>query len=85
MARPTFLFLDEPASGVAPVLVDEIYDRLHQLVAEGLGLLVVDQSIERALEHSSRYYVMDDGAIALVGRVVAGGVREDQSDRARDG
>jgi len=67
MARPMFLLLDEPASGVAPVLVDEIYDRLHQLVDEGLALLVVDQSIERALEHSSRYYVMDDGRIVLTG------------------
>jgi len=67
MARPRFLMLDEPASGVAPVLVDEIYDRLHQLVGEGLGLLVVDQSIERALEQSSRFYVMDDGRIVLAG------------------
>jgi branched-chain amino acid transport system ATP-binding protein len=67
MGRPQFLLLDEPASGVAPVLVDEIYDRLHQLVEGGLGLILVDQSIERALEHSSRFYVMDSGTNVLFG------------------
>jgi len=67
MGRPRFLLLDEPASGVAPVLVDEIYDRLHQLVEEGLGLVLVDQSIERAVEHSSRFYVMDSGTNVLAG------------------
>jgi len=49
------------------VLVDEIYDRLHQLVEGGLGLILVDQSIERALEHSSRFYVMDSGTNVLFG------------------
>lgn len=67
MSRPDYLLLDEPASGVAPVLVDEIYDTLERLVADGLGLLLVDQSVERVLERSTRYYVMDGGAIVLNG------------------
>jgi branched-chain amino acid transport system ATP-binding protein len=66
MSRPRYLLLDEPASGVAPVLVDEIYDTVHDLVTrDQLGLLFVDQSIERALERSHRIYVMDGGSIVL--------------------
>ena len=67
MSRPRFLLLDEPSSGLAPALVDEMYDRFDELVSQGLGLLVVDQSIERALERSHRFYVMEAGAIAMEG------------------
>ena len=75
MSRPTYLLLDEPASGVAPVLVDEIYDTVAGLAAAGgLGLLVVDQSIERALDRSDRYYVMDNGSIVLQGESAAASI-----------
>ena len=68
MGRPNYLLLDEPASGIAPLLVDHIYDTVDALVAgDGLGVLMVDQSIERVLERSRRYYVMDNGSIALSG------------------
>jgi len=67
MSRPRFLLLDEPMSGIAPTLVDELYDRLRQLVREGIGIVVVDQSIERALDRSDRFSVMDNGRIALTG------------------
>ncbi len=62
MSRPRFLLLDEPSSGLAPALVDEIYDRFDELADQGIGLLVVDQSVERALERSQRYYLMESGA-----------------------
>jgi branched-chain amino acid transport system ATP-binding protein len=65
MSRPQFLLLDEPASGIAPVVVSEIYAQLTRLVESGLGLLVVDQSVERALLHSHRFVVMDLGRVAL--------------------
>jgi len=74
MSRPKFLLLDEPAAGLAPTLVDEIYETLHRLVCDGLGLLVVEQSIERALERSQRYYVMESGTIAAEGVSSAGQV-----------
>lgn len=67
MSEPKILLLDEPAAGVAPVLVDEIYDQLRVLVDDGLGVVVVDQSIERVIEHADRYYVMDNGSIAQSG------------------
>jgi branched-chain amino acid transport system ATP-binding protein len=66
MSRPKYLLLDEPASGVAPVLVDEIYDTVEALVTrDRIGLLMVDQSIERAIERSHRIYVMDSGSIVM--------------------
>jgi branched-chain amino acid transport system ATP-binding protein len=67
MTRPKFLLLDEPTSGLAPALVDELYDRFAALVADGIGLLVVDQSVERVVERSDRFYVMDDGRIVMSG------------------
>jgi branched-chain amino acid transport system ATP-binding protein len=67
MSKPLFLLLDEPMAGVAPALADEIYDRLRLLCEEGVGALVVEQNVERALAVSDRYYVMDNGSIAAAG------------------
>jgi branched-chain amino acid transport system ATP-binding protein len=67
MSRPKFLMLDEPMSGLAPALVDELYDRLRELVRDGIGMLIVDQSIERALDRSDRFNVMDNGRVVLSG------------------
>jgi len=67
MSKPKYLLLDEPMAGLAPVLVDEIYERLHVLVGEGLGVLIVDQSVERAVAHSDRYYVLDAGRTVRAG------------------
>jgi branched-chain amino acid transport system ATP-binding protein len=67
MSRPKFLLLDEPMSGLAPALVDELYDSLRQLVRDGIGMLIVDQSIERALDRSDRFNVMDNGRVVLSG------------------
>lgn len=74
MSEPKVLLLDEPASGVAPVLVDEIYDQLRALVNEGLGLVVVDQSIERIIGHADRYLVMDNGTIVQSGVATPGAI-----------
>jgi branched-chain amino acid transport system ATP-binding protein len=67
MSKPNYLLLDEPMAGLAPILVDEIYAQLHLLTAEGLGVLVVDQSVERAVAHADRYYVLDGGRTVLTG------------------
>jgi branched-chain amino acid transport system ATP-binding protein len=68
MSNPSILLLDEPSAGLAPALVDEMYDRLDVLVAQGLGVLIVDQSVERALERTHRYYLMEDGATVMQGK-----------------
>jgi branched-chain amino acid transport system ATP-binding protein len=67
MTRPKFLLLDEPTSGLAPALVDELYDRFLSLASDGIGILIVDQSVERVIDRSDRFYVMDDGKIVLDG------------------
>lgn len=74
MSNPKFLLLDEPASGLAPALVDEMYEALTTLTKDGLGILIVDQSIERILEWSSRYYVFENGRTVLSGRSERGAV-----------
>jgi branched-chain amino acid transport system ATP-binding protein len=68
MARPAVLLLDEPTSGIAPALIREIYDALEALRADGMAILIVEQSVERALSRSDRYYVMEQGQIARTGR-----------------
>jgi len=70
MSKPNYLLLDEPMAGLAPALVDEIYDQLHALVDEGLGVLIIDQSAERAVAHADRYYVLDGGRTVLSGESV---------------
>ena len=67
MSRPQILLLDEPTSGLAPSLIDTMYDAFLQLARDGIGILIVDQNIERVLELGSRYYVMDGGAVVLEG------------------
>jgi branched-chain amino acid transport system ATP-binding protein len=67
MSQPSFLLLDEPMAGLSPGLVDEMYERLRELVSGGIGILIVDQSVDRVLEKSDRFAVMDNGRIALSG------------------
>jgi branched-chain amino acid transport system ATP-binding protein len=67
MSRPQILLLDEPTSGLAPSLIDTMYDAFTQLARDGIGILIVDQNIERVLELGSRYYVMDGGGVVLEG------------------
>lgn len=67
MNRPKFLLLDEPASGLAPAVVEEMYDRLRLLADNGMGVAIVDQSVERILRWSDRFYVFESGRTALSG------------------
>jgi branched-chain amino acid transport system ATP-binding protein len=72
MARPRFLALDEPSAGLAPVLVDSMYDAFQELARDRIGVLIVDQNIERVLECSHRYYVIDGGVVVRGGDVSGG-------------
>jgi len=67
MTRPKLMLLDEPALGLAPLVVQVVYDILHTLRESGITLLVVEQSTHRALENADRLYVMRSGEIALHG------------------
>jgi branched-chain amino acid transport system ATP-binding protein len=67
MADPKVLMLDEPTSGLAPMIIRDIYEAISKLREEGLAILIVEQSIPRALANSSRCYVMERGRIVMSG------------------
>lgn len=65
MANPRVLLMDEPSMGLAPVLVDNIFETIRQLHAEGTTILLVEQNARKALEVASRGYVLQSGVIVL--------------------
>jgi len=67
VSRPILLMLDEPSLGLAPMLVDSIYEKLHLLRERGLTVLLVEQNVNYALELSSRAYVLENGRVAMEG------------------
>ena len=67
MARPRLLLMDEPSLGLAPVIVDGVFDVIGEINRSGVSVLLVEQNVERALEISSRGYVLSEGRIALEG------------------
>ncbi len=67
LQRPSLMMIDEPSLGLAPLVIDQVYDSLRQLNADGLTLLVVEQSTARILDLASRIYVLRNGHVALEG------------------
>ncbi|MBL8146936.1 MAG: ATP-binding cassette domain-containing protein, partial [Anaerolineae bacterium] len=65
MSEPKVLLMDEPSMGLAPVLVDQIFDIIKQLNAQGNTILLVEQNALLALEVASRGYVLQSGEIVL--------------------
>ncbi|HVW19028.1 MAG TPA: ABC transporter ATP-binding protein [Solirubrobacteraceae bacterium] len=65
MARPKLLLLDEPSMGIAPVLVDRIYETIEEINRQGTTILLVEQNANYALGASHRGYVLETGRVAL--------------------
>jgi branched-chain amino acid transport system ATP-binding protein len=65
MANPTLLMLDEPSMGLAPILVDRIYETVAEINRQGTTILLVEQNANYALDVSSRGYVLETGKVAL--------------------
>jgi branched-chain amino acid transport system ATP-binding protein len=65
MSRPRLLLLDEPSMGLAPMLVQKIFEIIKRIAEEGMTLLLVEQNARLALEVSHRGYVMESGNIVL--------------------
>ena len=67
MSRPRLLMLDEPSMGLAPILVEQVFDIIANLHKSGTTILLVEQNAEMALSIADRAYVMETGRITLSG------------------
>lgn len=67
MSKPKLMMLDEPSMGLAPILVDQIFDIIKELHAAGTTILLVEQNASKALEIADRAYVLETGNITLSG------------------
>ena len=67
MSHPKLLMLDEPSMGLAPILVDQIFDIIKELHAAGTTILLVEQNATKALQIADRAYVLETGNITLAG------------------
>jgi len=67
MSRPKLLLLDEPSMGLAPLMVQKIFETIQAVAKEGVTILLVEQNARLALEVSNRGYVMETGLITLSG------------------
>ena len=68
MSRPRLLLLDEPSMGLAPLMVERIFEVIRLIAAEGVTMLLVEQNARLALEASRRAYVLESGLVTLSGR-----------------
>ncbi|MBI4371359.1 MAG: ABC transporter ATP-binding protein [Elusimicrobia bacterium] len=71
MAAPQLLMLDEPSLGLAPVVVDQIFETLELIKRGGVSILLVEQNARRALKFASRAYVLETGTIVAQGEARA--------------
>jgi branched-chain amino acid transport system ATP-binding protein len=67
MSRPKLLLLDEPSMGLAPLMVQKIFEVIRIVAAEGMTILLIEQNAKLALQTSQRGYVMESGEITLTG------------------
>jgi branched-chain amino acid transport system ATP-binding protein len=67
MARPRLLLMDEPSLGLAPVVVDEVFDVIETVRDEGVSVMLVEQNAQMALDVSSRAYLLAEGRVVMDG------------------
>ena len=80
MSEPQVLLLDEPSLGLAPIVVDQVFDVIRQLHSSGMTILLVEQNLAAALEIATRGYVIETGQVKLQGN--AGELRSDPKIRS---
>ena len=68
MAQPKLLLLDEPSMGLAPILVDEIFEIIQRINADGTTILLVEQNAFKALSIADRAYVLETGTVTKSGK-----------------
>ncbi len=67
MLRPRLLMLDEPSLGLAPLVVDATFQKIAEVRSQGIGILLVEQNVQRALGLADRGYVLEGGRVVLQG------------------
>lgn len=68
LLHPLVLLLDEPTLGLAPKVIDQVFEVIHRINAEGVAVLLVEQNARTALRHAHRAYVLEQGSIRFEGR-----------------
>jgi branched-chain amino acid transport system ATP-binding protein len=68
MARPRLLILDEPSLGLAPIIVQEMFETIQTINREGITVLLVEQNVRQSLKLAARGYVIENGRVVLEGR-----------------
>jgi branched-chain amino acid transport system ATP-binding protein len=67
MSKPKLLLMDEPSAGLAPLVVQQVFDLVHRIRAEGLTVLIVEQNVQQVLDVVDRAYLLEVGTIKLAG------------------
>jgi branched-chain amino acid transport system ATP-binding protein len=67
MSKPQILLMDEPSAGLAPLVVDQVFDLVRRIRAEGFTVLIVEQNVQQVLEVVDRAYLLESGHIKLSG------------------
>jgi branched-chain amino acid transport system ATP-binding protein len=67
MSRPKLLLMDEPSAGLAPLVVQQVFDLVRRIREEGLTVLIVEQNVQQVLDVVDRAYLLEVGAIKLSG------------------
>jgi branched-chain amino acid transport system ATP-binding protein len=67
MSRPTLLLLDEPSMGLAPLVVESIFEIIGQIRSAGTTILLVEQNAAQALQLADRAYVLENGSVVMEG------------------
>lgn len=67
MADPDFLLLDEPSAGLAPNLVEEIFDHIYQLKDAGIDMIIVEQNVKEVFEIAEHVFLLDQGQVEFSG------------------
>ena len=67
MSKPKVLLMDEPSAGLAPIVVQQVFELVHRIRAEGLTVLIVEQNVQQVLDVVDRAYLLEVGSIKLSG------------------
>ncbi len=68
MQNPELLLLDEPSLGLAPKMVNEVFEKIKEINKEGVSIILVEQNARKAVEVANRTYILEDGKIVLEGK-----------------